>query len=171
MTSLYELTQEMKELDDLLAAADDPNDPLIFDAIQRALALQDERERKVDAYCCLIAELAARAAARKAEAQRLAESAAATEAKIKSLKGRLMDSMKTLDIKRIETDRFTVTVANNGGLVPLIVEEGIDPKTLPEPLQKIIVTVNNEAVRAELEAGKSLAFAKLGERGQHLRIK
>lgn len=171
MTSLYELTQEMKQLDDLLAQAEDPNDPLIFEAIQRALALQDERERKVDAYCCLIAELAARAAVRKAEAQRLAESAASTESKIKNLKLRLMDSMKTLDIKRIETERFTVTVANNGGLVPLIVDDALDPSTLPPALQKVTVSLNNEAARAELEAGKTLAFAKLGERGQHLRIK
>lgn len=169
MASLYELTQEMKALDELLESAENPDDPAIFDAIQRALALQDEREIKVDNYCCLIAELNARAAVRKAEADRLAENARRQEAKVKALKLRLMESLNTLGIKKLETERFTVSVANNGGALPLIVDP--DLAEIPEPFQKITVSLDNEKVRAELAAGNELPFAKLGERGQHLRIK
>jgi hypothetical protein len=170
MPSLYELTQEMKELDDLLERAENPDDPAIFDAIQRALALHDERERKVDAYCSLIAELSARAAVRKAEADRLAENARRQESKVKALKLRLLESFNTLGIGKLETERFTVSVAKNGGLVPLEMDPTLDPATLPEKFQKITVSADNQAIRVALEAGP-LEFAKLGERGQHVRIK
>ena len=167
--NLYELTQEMVELDTLLATADDPDSPEIFDAIQRALALHDERERKVDAYCCLIAEISARAAARKAEASRLAENARLAENNVKRLKTRLLEAFNAMGIGKLETERFTVSVAKNGGLVPLLVDD-VDPATLPTEFQKITVSVDNEKVREAL-ATTELPFAKLGERGQHVRIK
>jgi hypothetical protein len=171
MTTLYKLTQEMQALDELLATCEDPNAPEIFDAIQRALALQDERERKVDAYCSLIAEINARGAARKAEAERLYLSAQVSENAVKRLKNSLLESFKTLGIKKLETERFTVTVANNGGVLPLELAPNLDPRELPEPFKKIIVAPDNEKIRAALEAKQELPFAKLGERGQHVRIK
>lgn len=168
--NLYELTQEMIELDTLLATAEDPDDPEIFEAIQRALALHDERERKVDAYCCLIAEISARAAARKAEAQRLAENASRSEATVKRLKTRLLDAFNAMGIGKLETERFTVSVAKNGGLVPLELDPTLDPSTLPEEFQRVTISPDTDAIRAAL-ATTTLPFAKLGERGQHVRIK
>lgn len=167
--NLYELTQEMVELDNLLSQAEDPDSPEIFDAIQRALALHDEREAKVDAYCCLIAEIGARAAARKAEAARLAENARAAEGHVKRLKTRLLESFNAMGIGKLETERFTVSVARNGGLVPLEIND-VDPATLPAEYQRVTISVDNEKVRAAL-ANAPLPFAKLGERGQHVRIK
>lgn len=169
MTSLYQLTNEMAELDELLASAD-PNSPEVLALIQRALALQDEREHKVDAYCSLIAELTARGAARKAEAERLYLNAQRQENAAKSLKYRLLESFKTLGIKKLETDKFTVSVCANGGLVPLELAPNLDPATLPKNFQRVTVTPDTEAIRAAL-ATTELSFAKLGERGQHVRIK
>lgn len=168
--NLYELTQEMVELDTLLAQAEDPDSPEVFDAIQRALALHDERERKVDAYCCLIAEISARAAARKAEADRLNASATASANAVKRLKTRLLEAFNAMGIGKLETERFTVSVAKNGGLVPLEIDPDVDPAALPEEYQKVTISVDNEKVRAAL-ATTELPFAKLGERGQHVRIK
>lgn len=170
MTTLYKLTLEMEELDELLATCEDPNAPVIFDAIQRALALQDERERKVDAYCSLIAEITARMAARKAEAERLYMSAKVSENAVVRLKTALLESFKILGIKKLETERFTVTVAGNGGMLPLIVDPLLNPETLPKELQRVTITADNEKIRAALEIAP-LPFAKLGERGTHLRIK
>ncbi len=170
MTTLYQLTEEMQALDELLASAENPDSPEIFEAIQRALALQDERERKVDAYCSLIAELTARGAARKAEAERLYLNAQRQETAAKSLKFRLLESFKTLGIRKLETDKFTVSVCANGGLVPLELAPNLDPATLPEDFQRVTVTPDTEAIRAALETGP-LDFAKLGERGSHVRIK
>lgn len=167
--NLYGLTQEMIELDNLLASAEDPDDPAIFDAIQRALSLHDEREAKVDAYCCLIAEINARAEARKAEAARLAENARVSENTVKRLKLRLLESFNAMGIGKLETERFTVSIARNGGLVPLEMDD-VDPTTLPEQFQKVTVSVDNAAVREALKT-TDLPFAKLGERGQHVRIK
>ena len=170
MTTLYQLTEEMQALDELLANAENPDSPEIFDAIQRALALQDERERKVDAYCSLIAELTARGAARKAEAERLYLNAQRQENAVKSLKFRLLESFKTLGIKKLETDKFTVSVCANGGLVPLELAPNLDPATLPEEFQHVMISPDTGAIRAAL-ATTELSFAKLGERGQHVRIK
>ena len=170
MTTLYQLTEEMQALDELLTNAENPDSPEIFDAIQRALALQDERERKVDAYCCLIAEITARAVARKAEAERLYLSAQTSENAVKRLKTSLLESFAVLGIRKLETEKFTVTVAKNGGLVPLEMQAGLDASSLPKEFQRIVVSVDSEKVRAALETG-TLDFAKLGERGSHVRIK
>lgn len=166
--NLYQLTQEMIELDVLLESAEDPDDPAVFDAIQRALALQDERERKVDAYCCLIAEISARAVARKAEAKRLSENASRQENKVKALKRRLLESFEALGIGKLETERFTVSAVKNGGKVPLQIEPFAE---IPEEFQRITISPDNDKIRAALEAGDDLPFAQLGERGKHMRIK
>ena len=168
--NLYELTQEMIELDDLLASADDPDDPAIAEAIERALELHGARESKVDAYCALIAEINARAAARKAEAQRLADSARVAENNVKRLKARLLEAFNAMGIGKLETERFTVSVANNGGKAPLEIDPEIDPATLPKEYQRITISPDSDAIRAALATTK-LPFAKLGERGQHVRIK
>jgi len=165
MTTLYQLTEEMQALDELLANAENPDSPEIFEAIQRALALQDERERKVDAYCSLIAELTARGAARKAEAERLAENARVQFAAVDRLKKSLLDSFNTLGIKKLETERFTVAVQKNGGVLPLEITGDV-----PATFNRVIVSPDADKIRAALETTE-LPFAKLSERGSHVRIK
>jgi hypothetical protein len=67
----------------------------------------------------------------------------------------------------METARFRVTAAQNGGLAPLIITS-VD---IPEEFCRVIREADKTLIRELLEAGERLPFAELGERGRSIRIK
>jgi hypothetical protein len=57
----------------------------------------------------------------------------------------------------------------NGGAVPVVLDEGIDPAALPPQYQRVVVTADVDAIRAALLRGEVIPGATLGERGEHFR--
>lgn len=167
--SLYEISHEVAELDELLGSCDDPNAPEIQQAIDRLLELTSDRESKIDNYCNYIKSLEALRDARKAESKRLAESAAMTGNKIDRLKKSLQTALQTMDIKKVETERYTVSRAKNGGKLALEVDESLVPDDFKLTVET--VKVDKDAIREALDGGMVLPFAQYKERGESLRIK
>ena len=130
----------------------------------------EERDLKLDNYAALIAELGYRAQARRAEAERLHSRARADEALAERLRYLLIQFFEGHGLKKVETARYCLTLRNNGGDRPLVVDPNIDPAALPQEFQRIIFKLDSSAVRSALESGQKLPFAHLGDRGQHLRI-
>jgi hypothetical protein len=161
----------MQAFDDLLDGADFDNP-----AVQAALAkwadeLKDDLEDKVDNYAAYIQTLLARADARKKEADRLSKRAKVDANSADRLKDHLKQVLEFRKIKTVETLRFKVTVSGAGGKVP--VECNVLPKDLPPEFRieiPVDYKVNSDAIRAHLEAGKSLPGCRLLERGTYLRI-
>lgn len=167
-TTLLNLTDEIVKLDNLLAMATDVDAPEIQEAITRLLDLTEHRSDKVNAYAGLITELKLRAAARQAEASRLIDRARVSENMAAKLSERLHFAMKTMDLTKIETPLYTVSRVKNGGKAPLEID-GEVPAEYQE--REVVIKTNKDKIRADLEAGKALAFARLGERGERLSIK
>jgi hypothetical protein len=130
--------------------------------------LSQDRDKKVDAYAALIREWTLRAAARREEMERLAKRVKADENAAKRLKERLKFFMESQGLDKIETKRFRVSVAKNGGKLPL--ELTVRPEQLPMDFQLSQVIVDEQRLRKALEDGREVPGAKLGERGTHLRI-
>lgn len=89
------------------------------------------------------------------------------------LKERIFNCMLSRNMPRIEAKYNTISIVNNGGVLPLVIPEGI---TLPKAYEKTVVTtsIDKEKVRKAVEAGdEQLANlgVKLGERGKRLSIK
>ncbi|MFB2979691.1 siphovirus Gp157 family protein [Microseira sp. BLCC-F43] len=169
--TLFSISAEIGELTALLDEIEDNDsegEQLITSWLEQ---LGEERDRKLDNYAALISELQARAAVRKAEAKRLSDLAAKDEKKAEMLKERLKYFFEVNKLKTIDTARYKLTLAKNGGKAPLIVDESVSPTSLPEKFQKISVDLDKAAIRSALEAGESLDFAHLGDRGSSLRIK
>ena len=172
--TLFEIGKDMEALDDLLfEAGGDLDKPEVAEALGKWFDEVNENFKgKVDNYAALIRTLECRAAARQSEIDRLAKRVKADTNAAKGLKERLMWVMKNLDLKRVETERFRVTVAGNGGAQA--VGWGNVTHT-PVRFQKLIpayTTLDHEAVRIALEAGEDLKeFAHLQPRGTHLNIK
>ena len=168
--SLFSISDDIEKLNELL---DDCGD----DAQQQELIAQwfeqlgAERDTKLDAYAALITEMLARAEVRKAEAKRLQELAAADENRAKLLKDRLKSFFDTHNIRTVETARYKLSLAKNGGKAPLILKDGLSPTELPEQFQKVSIDPNTAAIREALERGEKLEWAQLGERGTSMRIK
>ncbi len=168
--SLFNISEDLEKLNELL-------DEVSNDAQQQELLSQwfaqlgEERDRKLDAYATLVAEMLARAEVRKAEAKRMMELAHSDEKKAQLLKERLKWFFETHQLKTIETTRYRLSIVKNGGKAPLILKAGLLPNQLPKQFQTVSIEPNTNAIRAALEAGEDLDFATLGDRGTSLRIK
>lgn len=126
------------------------------------------RDDKLDRYAALIRECEARADTRRAEAKRLTDRAKVDENKAEGLKRTLKWFFEAHELKRIETPRFKLTLAKNGG------RAGVEVLAPPEELPPEFVRTKREpdvdAIRTALEAGQFLPFATLKERGHSIRI-
>jgi ABC-type transporter Mla subunit MlaD len=168
--TLFSISEDLDKLNELLdeAADDAEQHQLINEWLEQ---LGEERDRKIDNYAALISEVTARAAVRRAEAQRLLELAQADENRAKLLKERLKSFFEVHKLKTIETTRYKLSLQRHGGKAPLILNEDMPPDHLPEQFRRTIVEPDTKAIREALEAGEKLDFASLGERGQSIRIK
>lgn len=167
--TLFELTQEYLRVEDAVnSAVDGEIDEAIntlIDELNRNIAV------KTDGYVSLIRRLESQAAAAKAEAEQYQAIAKAREDAVDRLKDRLMDHMKaTGQTKIVTATARTVSVINNGGQLPLIVDEMPIDK-LPAEFIRHRPEIDRPKIRETLERGETLPFARFGERGQRLNIR
>lgn len=167
--TLFELTQEYLRVEDAVNSAVDGE---IDEAINTLIdELNSNIAVKTDGYVSLIRRLESQAAAAKAEAEQYQAIAKAREAAVDRLKARLMDHMKaTGQTKIVTATSRTVSVINNGGQLPLIVDEMPIDK-LPVEFIRHRPEIDRPKIRETLERGESLPFARFGERGQRLNIR
>lgn len=174
MPTLLEIGQDMAALEQLLAESAESGGDIT--TVESTLTkwfseLGEQQSSKIDGYCALIRELELRSAARKEESERLAKRVKVDEAQAKFLQVRLKDHLEQHGLKKIETERFTVGIVNNGGKVPLELTQ--PPERLPTQYQRIKTEVSADAdkIREALERGEQLGFATLGKRGTRLSIR
>ncbi len=168
--TLFGISSDLEKLSELLEeCGDDTEQRELIDSWFEQLG--SERDCKLDNYCALIGEMLARAEARKAEAKRLLDLASIEESRAKLLKDRLKWFFETHSIRTLETARYRLSLARNGGKAPLILKDGVSPTELPEHFQKLSIDPDTTAIREALERGEQLDFAVLDERGTSIRIK
>lgn len=172
MPTLFDLTTDVLQLEELLdSIGGDITDAEVEAQIDQWLAeVSENLNDKLDGYVMLVAEYDARSEARKKEAERLLHRSKVDANNRDRLKDRLKYFFERTGKRKVETPRFRISLANNGGKIPLIVIPDLDPTEAPKEFQKIVTTLDNDAVRAALEGGQQLEFASLGERGRHIRI-
>jgi len=109
-----------------------------------------------------------------AEVERLRKLGARRRNRAKRLKDGLHALMTLASTKRVDTPLGTATIAGNGGKAPLALDADVDPdvvaETHPDLVERTTV-INHDAVRAALQAGVALPFARLAPRGEHIRIR
>lgn len=125
MRTLYDITDEYKELLDLLQTTD-ADDEVIQTTIE-STGLKDDFRNKVDSYLYVIDELEAISERIREEEKRLAERRRMQERNARKMKETLTDTMELLEIQKEKTDRYTLWVQNNPQR--LVVE---DEKEIPE---------------------------------------
>lgn len=170
MSTLFELSDEILNVEQMLESLDGENEDMVAVIDEYLAGIRGDLNQKLDNYAAFIRELEARSAARKDEADRLASRAKVDYNKAVRLKDCLRWYFLTHDVKSIETPRFRLTLAANGGKLPILL-------TLPVeelPSQYVIETVshkaNTDAIRAALEGGAEIPGVEFGERGTSLRI-
>lgn len=166
--TLLQISDDMRALDDLLfEVGGDVSDPRVGEAIEQWIKELDANlEPKVDNYAALITELLSRAKARSEEADRLASRARIDSNAAAFLKQRLKLVLEERGVKKLETHRYQVSVAGNGGKQPLDLHGEVPPEFCATRIEPDIALI-----RATLEEGTALPFAILQPRGTHLSIR
>ena len=170
--TLLDITEDMAAIDELLAESGGEITPETEGTLDAWFAeLDTNLTGKVDNYCALITEIECRAAVRKAEADRLYDRAKIDENAAKALRERLRFVWELRSMGKLQTSRYTVSLAKNGGKAPLDVRVGAEELPAWAVKTETVVTVDKDAIRSRLEAGEELDFASLMQRGNRIAIK
>lgn len=167
---MYDIAADYRRLQDLLDAADTPEEmrQTLTDTLE---SVAGDFADKAEAMAALAAEYKAIFEGCKAEIARLTGKAARAENAIESIKRYLKAEMEFTGQRKLTAGTWQISIAKNGGKAPIEWDEDIEPEELPERFLSISYKIDTAAVRDALEAGEVLDFAKLGERGESLRIK
>ncbi len=175
MSSLYQLTEEVKALDDLLVEqGGDVSEGAAGQTLERwAQEYQWALAVKIDAYGEFHRNLEAQAAALDEEIKRLRARKEAVENRAQRLLDLAKFSMERLQLRKLEGTKFTIGLQRVGGKDP--VEVLVNAEALPEGYRRtqILIDADKEKIRAGLE-GKDPALegkARLGQRGEYVRIR
>lgn len=166
--TLYEITGELLELQNMIEEGADPD--VVNDTIE---SVEFDLEQKAEGYVMVIRNLEAQAKAIKDEEKRLKEKRLSAENGIERLKKRLFDSMNATGKKKLNAGVFTLSVQKNGGALPVIIDA--DVENMPKEMLKIDIKPDTkkiaELLQDEEKSRLYSRFAHLGERGESLRIR
>lgn len=171
--SLLDIRDDLEALDALLCeCGGDVSDPRVDEAVTAWLAEFDRDLRgKADGYAGLIQSLEARSDFHKEESQRFGKWAKSEAGSASFLRIRLKGVLEQRQIAKLETAHYRISVQNNGGNLPLVIEPGTaipDQYTLVIPAQRVVDT---EKLRLALAAGTVIPGVSLGERSTRLAIR
>lgn len=130
--------------------------------------IEESLADKVDGCVGFRTELEARQKLCSDMADAYARKAYAWEKKKKWLEQRILFCLQRMGQKSLETALHKISVAANGGLQGVELTADDIPKEYVKIVEK--ASPDLDRMRKELLAGKELSFAKLKERGVHLRI-
>ena len=164
MAKLYEI---VAELQDFVAANEGLEDEQAYrDTLE---GLQGELDDKVSQWARCIKNLEGERDAIKAEGDRLTKRAKSIDNEVKHMKDTLLMYLKAAGVSKAGDAVIKASIVKNGGQAPLEID--LIPVDLPEDFQKITIDADKEAIRAALEGGQQLEWARIGERGEHINIK
>jgi hypothetical protein len=176
MPTLLEIGSEIQNLEALVLERDGDITDIEEEIDAWFEAAHDKRDQKLDAYAGLISELESRALVRQNEASRLSHRAKVDANKARFLKDRLTAFFDLAGLKTIETKRYRLTLASNGGKEPLSIHVPAD--MLPEYFRTVSTKIapDREAIRDHIERKGELRgpdgrlLAEITERSKHMRI-
>lgn len=162
--TLFDLTGEYLQALDVLT---DPeiDEQVVSDTLEGLLGAI---EVKSEGYIAVLNRLDMELTACKKHEQEWKARKQIRENAIKRLKKALTDTMVAIDKTEIAAGDVKIKLVNNGGLLPLIVDEDAE---IPDRFKKIIYETDNTLIRKALDSGEDLPFARYGERGKGIRIK
>ena len=162
MSSLYELTENMLQVEQMLEQG------LIEEADDTLESLQGDWEAKAEDIVKLMRSLTADAESYAREAEYYETKAKNAKSQAQHLQDYLYRSMKSLNKDKATAGNFKLVIAKNGGKLKLHIDS---PSKLPMAYRKLSYVPDNDKIRAALDGGAKIDGVYYEERGESLRIK
>ena len=173
MPNLYDLTEDMMRLEDLIEDGDQEIDEEWL--VSEWETLEGDINDKTEKWLKCIKNHEADIKVRKDAIADLTAKNERDQRTIDFMKRTLVQVMGLLGKKKAGTAILSCTVAANGGKAPLVWADGFkeDPTLLPEKWRTKVETwkPNTDEIRDALAAGEKIPGVELGERGTHLLIR
>ena len=172
--NLLDLNSELQKLNELIESVKSSEiSPELESAFKDLLNQKEETEAayydKIDNIIALIQSRKYWIEVRQQELKRLSQLIKSDRHKLNWLQSYLLDHLQSRELNKLRTKRFNLTVADNGGKRPMIIDD-IPASSVPHEFCQIRLEIDRNAVRHALESGHKLCFARLATPRQHLRI-
>lgn len=168
MATLFQIGDTGRAIMDLVDESPSEMDPILDGWVKE---FETEESEKLTAYWSVMRQLEMEAATATAEAEQFQAKARARENAVKRMKDRLKTYLELTGRREaVASNGKKFAIQANGGKVPLVMADGIDPDAVPREYQKVRIEFDTDAIRRVLEDGDELSFASLGSRGTHLRV-
>lgn len=162
--SLYDIASELQGIE--YALADDaPKDS--EEILTNWIATNAKLTDKIDAVGSYYRTLQAQEKMYANEAAYFADKAKTCKNKAQRLKDAIGRALDVLQVPRIDGRLFKLKWQNNGGQVPIEVE---DASLLPKEFQRIVIEPDMVAIRTAIEEGQTIKGVTVHERGKHVRV-
>jgi uncharacterized small protein (DUF1192 family) len=164
---LYETSNAARELETMLTESDGELTAEMEGHFDILAQQAENLPAAIDDVLSLVAEIEHRAAARKAEADRLKARAKRDEAVAEWFRVQVLRAMQAQGMKKVESPRWRATAAMPGGKPSMEIVGDVPPEFTREEIK---ITPDKDAIRAALESGKTLPFAYLVPKQPYLKV-
>jgi hypothetical protein len=166
--SLYEISSELKPLEDALELSGGDTEELTPELVDRVTELLTASQAKVDAYGHYAKSIGATIEAIMAEIQRLQERKSIFMNKLKRLKDAADRAMVARGITKIEGELHTISRVKNGGRPSITLK--VAPEHLPTKYQEVSLVANMEKIRENVNDPELLGLLEVQDTGYSVRI-
>ena len=165
MSNLFDIVGEFNELYEMATSEEEQAEQVFIDTLD---SLKGELTEKAAGYVAVMNRLDMEMKKAEEIEKRYKAIKESRKNAIQRMKDACMWACNELGVTEIDAGDMTIKVKNNGGQLPLIIEEG---KEIPQNLCKVTIEPDKSLIREYLKDHPDCEFAHIGERGKHIEVK
>lgn len=165
MSSLFNIVGEFNDLYAMATSEEEQAEQVFLDTLD---SLKGELSEKAEGYVAVMNRLEMEEQKSDEIVKRYTAIRNARRNAIQRMKDACMWACNELGVTEIDAGDMTIKVKNNGGQLPIIIEEG---KEVPQNLCKVTIEPDKALIREYLKDHPDCEFARIGERGKHIEVK
>lgn len=165
MSSLFDIVGEFQQLYEMATSEEEQAEQVFIDTLD---SLKGELTEKASGYVAVINRLDMEMKKAEEIEKRYKAIKESRKNAIARMKDACMWACDNLGVTEIDAGDAKIKVKNNGGQLPLIIEEG---KEVPQNLCKVTIEPDKALIREYLKEHPDCDFAHIGERGKHIEVK
>jgi len=164
MNNLFDIVGEFNELYQMATSEEEQAEQVFIDTLE---SLKGELTQKAAGYVAVMNRLDMEMKKAEEIEKRYKAIKESRKNAIQRMKDACLWACDELGVKEIDAGDMTIKVKNNGGQLPLIID---DETAVPQNLCKVTVEPDKSLIREYLKDNEC-DFAHIGERGRHIEVK